>query len=135
MLQIFKKSGPRRQAIKKGYLRDMQRKPFIAVNQSLGFQFPLAITPAAFDQFVALADTPAHRQLGLEARWRNILVVLMQTPHDDAASQALLEIDVIQQDGVLRTKTLKVDTGYDDTGEESFTFMLPEETDPVSSVS
>jgi hypothetical protein len=133
VFKYFSKAGPWRRAIDDGRILDMGKKPYSTVNMAVGVPFTLAITPAAFKQFVALADTPAHRQLEAAIRWGNILAGLFSLQPGEGDSESVMEINVVEPDGVLRAKTIKVITGLDDAGREAFTFLLPEETDPVSS--
>lgn len=134
MFTLFKKAGPWRQAIKDGRLYNMEKKPYSKINRIVGVPFALAITPAAFDEFVALADTPAHRQLVAAIRWGNILVALAGLFPSEEATESIFEVNVVEPDGALQVKTIKAVTGYADDGRESMTFMLPEESSPIPTV-
>ncbi len=133
MVRFVKKAGPWRQAIKNGRLLDMEKKPYGTVNRAVGVPFALAISPAAFDQFVALADTPAHRQLVKAIRWGNIVAALTTLHPLPDLAESVFEVNVVEPDGTLRAKAIKVVTGLADDGRGAFTFMLPEETASVSS--
>jgi hypothetical protein len=133
MFNIFGKVGLRTQAIKTGRLLDMKKKPYRTVNQAVGVPFALSITPAAFDEFIALTDTPAHRQLVKSIRWGNILAALTSLQPSLDSAESVFDVNVIEPDGALKTKAIKVIAGLDDNGREAFTFLLPEEADPVVS--
>lgn len=99
----------------------------------VGVPFILAIAPAAFKSFVAPAETPVHRQIEAAISWGNILAGLYSLQSGESDSEVVMEINVVEPDGGLLTKTIKVVTGLDNAGKEAFTFLLLEETDPVSS--
>lgn len=127
MFTLFKKAGPWRQAIKDGLILDMGKRPYRKINRIVGVPFPLAITPGAFEQLIALTDTPAHRQLVEAFRWGDLLVKLIGLFPSDEATESVFEINVVAPDGSLQTKMVKAVTGYTDDGREAMIFMLPEE--------
>ncbi len=133
MFTLFKKAGPRRQAILAGTLLDMDKRPYSKINRVLGIPFALAITPAAFEKFVALGKTPAHRELLKPIRWGNILAALLGIQPPPDVPETIFEVRVVEPDGTLREKPIKVSAGADDDGRGAFTFMLPEEVNPFSS--
>ncbi len=110
----------------------MEKKPYSKVNRAVGIPFALAISAAAFDQFVALADTPAHRQLVKAIRWGNILAALTTLHPPSDLDEFVFEVNVVEPEGILRVKAIKVVTGLTDDGRGAFTFMLPEEMDPAA---
>jgi hypothetical protein len=133
MFAFFKKLGHRGLAIKNGRLIDMEKNPYRNVNEAIGVPFALAMSPAAFSQFVALQNTPAHKQLEEAIRWGNILTALASLVSVPESDQIVFNVNVIQPDGVLCTKSIKAVTGYADDGRESLTFLLEDEIDPLSS--
>lgn len=108
----------------------MQTQRFGIFNHVLGMTESLAITPMAYEEVVAISDTPAHRQLAVELRWSNVLKSFRDTQRSNNADTAIWEIGVIEPDGALKNKEIKATIGPDDNGEVCVTFMLPGETLP-----
>ena len=126
-----KKRQPRRRAIRAGLLIDMQRPPFSNFNSVVWVTWPMAMTKAAYQEFIAVSRSALHPEFSEEFRWSAIMFMLIDTQSDSEEYEAILELNVLEADGFFVPKKIKVASGVDDEGNTGFNFMLPDETWPV----
>ncbi|MDI3255152.1 DUF6573 family protein [Pseudacidobacterium ailaaui] len=126
------KPSPYRRALREGKLINLYKNPFRRVLRFRGLDFPVAMTPAAYQQFVAVVDTPAHRQLNEADRWHKVIAALIDYHQNSEVTSAEFEVKVVDPDGVLRNKMIKVVVTDHAPGVDGMVFMLPEEDNPVS---
>jgi len=121
-------TAPRKRALRRGWLIDMQKKPFLRFNQFAELKFPVAMSQAAFREFIRLSNTPHHRAMSEDFRWISLIHSLGDVDLGEDFHDAVWEHAVIEPDGFLRSKRIKLVSAADDLGDEALTFMLPEES-------
>lgn len=132
MFHLFNrpKLSTREQAFRDGRLIDMQRPPFRQFNEIVNAQFPLAMTKAAFEQFIRLPGEPERNpDVPPNFRWGILFLTLIdsQQKNPTEAAEALVDVNVLMASGFQVSKTLKVVSNGD--GETAgLTFMLPHES-------
>lgn len=130
-LQLFKrrKLNARAQAIRDGRIVEMQRPPFRQFIQILNCDFPLAMTKAAFEQFVRLPGEPKRKAaVPANFRWGIIFLTLVDSQQKEPsdANEALFDVNVMMPDGFQVPKTLEV-VSVGEGENKGFIFMLPDE--------
>ena len=128
-----KKQQPRRRAIKAGLLIDLQRPPFSNFNSMVRATWPMAMTKAAHQEFIAVSKSALHPEFSEEFRWSAIMLMLFDTQSDSKEYEVVLELNVLDAGGFFVPKKIKVVSGVDDEGNSGFNFMLPDEVWPVTS--
>jgi hypothetical protein len=126
----FRKTSdaPRKRALRKGWLIDMQKEPFLRFNQFAKLTFPVAMSVAAHREFIKLSNTAHHRAISEDFRWISLLQSLGEVDLAGDFQETMWEHSVIEPDGFVRSKTVKLVSAADDLGNEALTFMLPEES-------
>lgn len=109
----------------------MQRPPFDNLNSKVRFTWPMAMTKAAYREFIAVSKSAAHPEFSEEFRWSAILLMLIDTSSDSKEYEVILELNVLEADGFFVPKKIKVVSCVDDDGNTGFNFMLPDENWPV----
>jgi hypothetical protein len=135
MLTLFKKAGPRRQAMKSGLLLDMQLPPFRQFNQIFQNDCQMVITKSAYQACVQLpGEARGRAEVPASYRWGILYLSFMEHFQDRADDQheGSFDVSVMMPSGFQISKTLKVILDHDFDGKEAFVFMLPDELWPAS---
>jgi uncharacterized protein DUF6573 len=117
----------RAQAIEDGILIDMTQEPFGTLAIGVGIKWPIAMTAAAYNSFVAIAESAGHVGQDVKGRWWDVVYMYRETRREITPFEVRWSIHVVDPDGRMREKELKCVSGPADNGELCLTFMLPNE--------
>lgn len=117
----------RAEAIKDGVLVDMTQDPFGPLAVEAGIRWPIAMTSAAFHEFVEVSDSKGHQGQDLKGRWWDVLWMFKIRRREVSPIEALCSVYVQDPDGRTREKQIKCVSGPADDETPCLTFMLPDE--------
>ncbi|HUZ96281.1 MAG TPA: DUF6573 family protein [Edaphobacter sp.] len=120
-------SYTRSQAIEDGVLIDMTQEPFGRLSREAGIRWPIAMTAAAFQAFVAVSDARGHACQDIRGRWWDVVCMFRRTRQEVSPTEARWTLQVRDPDGRTRKKSLKCVSGPSDDLSPCLTFMLPDE--------
>lgn len=117
-------------AVKDGRLIDMQTKPYAEFNRTLEVSCPLGMTPAAFNEFVAVPHEKGHMRVQNEARWAVVLATLHNVPRDGDPKELVYDVELFRLSGFNRFRSIKV-VSMGPENNSGLIFMLPDEEFPL----
>jgi len=120
-------SYSRAAAIEDGVLVDMTQEPFGSLARDVGIVWPIAMTAAAFAEFVEVSDTAGHSCQDVKGRWWDVVWMFRRARREVSPLEARWKLAVRDPDGRLLQKELKCVSGPAHDGYPCLTFMLPNE--------
>lgn len=119
-------SYSRSEALADGFLVDVSE-----LAKQAGFKVPVAMTRAAWSQYVEWTDTDSMRQVHQSQTGRlwDVLVMCMHAARGNNASGLTFQLKCVPRDGVLSAVLVRLKATIDggDDGQPVVTIMLPDE--------